>query len=510
MKTPVGFDPQPPRPLWGIRPPTRKNASMMRPILVAPAPERVVIPIRQCLGMAAAPLVAPGQQVQTGQPIAAAINDVDGPSGPQVHASISGTVESLEAHAVPNPVTGEEICVTIRGDGLDSRFTGYDGLDDPLQMAPERICELVAKAGIVGLGGAMFSTASKLAAQCEIHTLILNGAECEPYITCDEILLREHAAEVLRGAKIMMRALGATQAVIGVETDMPEARVAVHDAIDADGCDDVHVSVVTAKYPAGGERQLIQLIMGQEVPEGALPSDIGFVCHNVGTAAAIADFFRDGRPLISRIVTITGSGINEPLNIDTRIGTLMADLFQLANGRSDDTSHLIMGGPMMGVSLPSDELPVTKATNCLILMKPRDISPPRREMPCIRCGECNQVCPAQLLPQDLLRAGRQHDIDALKEFGLDACIECGCCDYVCPSYIPLTARFVRSKVEVAEHDAEMAQAVRARARFEAREARLARQREVRDQDLEAQVVEAHETESIADIMARVDARDDQQ
>lgn len=509
MKTPVGFNLQPPRPLWGIRPPTRKSASMLRPILVAYAPERVIIPIRQCLGMAAAPIVELGQQVQTGQPIAAAIQAFGGPSGPQVHASISGTIESLGTHAVPGPMAGEEICVTIRSDGLDRRFTGYDGLGDPLQMSPEQICTLIAEAGIVGLGGAMFSTASKLAARGKVHTLILNGAECEPYITCDEILLREHATEVLRGAKIMMRALGATQAVIGVESDMPEARVAVHDAIDADGCDDVHVSVVTAKYPAGGERQLIQLIMGREVPEGALPSDIGFVCHNVGTAAAIADFFRDGRPLISRIVTVTGSGINEPLNIDTRIGTLMADLFELADGRSDDASHLIMGGPMMGVSLPNDELPVTKATNCLILMQPREISPPRREMPCIRCGECNQVCPAQLLPQELLRASRQHDIDALREFGLDACIECGCCDYVCPSYIPLTARFAVSKLEAAEHDAEMAQAVRARARFEAREARLAGVRESRELDLKAQVVEAHASESIADVMARVNARDDQ-
>jgi electron transport complex protein RnfC len=509
MKPPMEFDPQPPRPLWGIRPPTRKSASMMRPILVAPAPEQVVIPIRQCLGMSAAPMVELGQPVQTGQPIARAIHDFAGPSGPQVHASISGTIESIGAHPVPGRMGDEEICIRIRSNGLDSRYTGYDNLHDPMQLAPARICELVAAAGIVGLGGALFSTASKLSAQNDIHTLLINGAECEPYITCDEIMLREHAAEVIRGARIMMRALGASQTVIGIESDMPAARVAINDAIDAEGGTDIHTSVVTAKYPAGGERQLIQLIMGTEVPEGALPRNIGVVCHNVGTATAIADFFRDGRPLISRIVTVTGSGIHEPLNIDTRIGTIMADLFELADGRSDESSHLIMGGPMMGVSLPSDDLPVTKATNCLILMKPRDISPPRREMPCIRCGECNQVCPAQLLPQELLRASRQHDIDALDSFGLDACIECGCCDYVCPSYIPLTARFINSKVEVTEHTIEADQAIRARNRFEAREARLARQREERDADLQTQVDQAKDAESIEDIMARVKARDDQ-
>jgi len=507
MKTPAGFNPQPPRPAWGIRPPTRKTQSMARPILVAPPPDRVVIPIRQCLGMPAEPLVTPGQAIHAGEPIARALSADDSAPAPQLHASISGTVTAIEDHAVPGPPGTREPCVVIDSDGRDARYTGYEDLGDPLQLDPARIRALVAEAGIVGLGGALYSTAGKLATGDEIHTLILNGTECEPYITCDEILMREHARRILDGALIMMRATGAERTIVGIESDMPEARVAIWDAIEAGSLDDFHVSVVTAKYPAGGERQLIQLIMGEEVPEDKLPNDIGYVCQNVGTAAAIADLFRDGRPLISRVVTVTGRGIAEPVNIDARIGTLQKDLFVIAGGVRDTATHLIMGGPMMGITLPDDGMPVTKATNCLLLMTPNEVGPTRREMPCIRCGECSQVCPARLLPQELLTANRRHDMTALVELGLNACIECGCCDFVCPSHILLTDRFIAAKGELRAHAAETARATRARRRFEAREARLIAQHSHRGAELERQTDAAQSTESIDDIMARVEARD---
>lgn len=506
MKTPAGYDPQPPRPPWGIRPPPRKTQSMQRPIVVAPAPNRVVIPIRQCLGMSAEPLVAPGQTVLTGEPIARAITTHPEQFAPKLHASISGTVTAVEDHAVAAPVEAREPCVIIESDRRDTDYRGYQDVGDPLEMEPAQICDLIADAGIVGLGGALFSTAGKLARNDDVHTLILNGAECEPYITCDEILMREHPVQILEGARIMMRALSATQTIVGVESDMPEARVAIWDAIEAAGVDDIHVSVVTAKYPAGGERQLIQLIMGEEVPEDKLPNDIGYVCHNVGTAVAIADFFHYGRPMISRIVTVTGRGIAEPMNIDARIGTLMSDLFHTAGDPLDEASHLVMGGPMMGISLPTAELPVTKTTNCLIVMTPREVSPTHFEMPCIRCGECNQVCPAQLLPQELLNADRLHDMAALTELGLKACIECGCCDYVCPSQILLTDRFVDAKAALREHEAEARRADRARRRFDAREARLERQRSRRDEELERQAGDAGSDDTIDDVMARVAAR----
>lgn len=478
---------------------------MKRPIVVAPAPNRVVIPIRQCLGQPAEPLVRVGQDVLAGEPIASAVADG---VAPKLHASISGTVTAIRDHATPGNEVTNETCVFIDGDGRDASYTAYANAGDPLQMRPERICELVADAGIVGLGGALFSTADKLANCDGVHTLILNGTECEPYITCDEILMREHARRILFGARVMMRAVGATRTIVGLESDMPEARVAIWDAIEADSLDDVFVSIVTAKYPAGGERQLIQLATGVEVPEDGLPSDIGYLCQNVGTAAAVADLFREGRPLISRVVTVTGRGIAEPVNIDARVGTLMGDLFSIAGGVSDNASHLIMGGPMMGVSMPSADIPITKATNCLIVMTPAEISPTLPEMPCIRCGECSQVCPAQLLPQELLNADIRHDMSALIELGLNACIECGCCDYVCPSQILLTDRFVDGKARLREFQRERDQAERARRRFEAREVRLAEVESAREAELQKQVDELQQAESIDDIMARVAARDD--
>lgn len=502
MNKPVGFDPQPPRPVWGIRPPPRKTRSMQRPILVAPAPDRVVIPVRQCIGMDAEPIVAVGDAVLAGQPIARA--QTSGVTGytPQLHASIAGTVEAITDHAVPSSPLRLESCITIAGDGNDARYTGYENPDDPLQMQPALLCGLLAEAGIVGLGGALFSTADKLATGNVVDTLILNGTECEPYITCDEILMREHARRILEGARIMMRAVGATRIIVGIESDMPEARVAIWDVIEAEQLTDVFVSIVTAKYPAGGERQLIQLVTGEEVPDGKLPSEIGYVCQNVGTAAAVADFFRDGRPLISRVVTVTGRGIAEPMNIDVRIGTLIRDLFEFCGGISDDASHLVMGGPMMGISLTDDSVPITKATNCLIVMTPAEVAPTRPEAPCIRCGECSQVCPAHLLPQELLSAARRHDMAALTDFGLNACIECGCCDFVCPSQILLTDRFIEAKRELAEYTAESDRAVRARRRFEAREARLAAQQARHGEEL------ADVNESIDDIMARIDGDGD--
>jgi electron transport complex protein RnfC len=508
MNAPGRYNPQPPRPAWGIRPPPKKSESTQLPVLEAPIPEHVVIPIRQCLGMSARALVSPGQRVKTGEPIAQAFSDGESASGPTIHASISGEVLAIENRPVPGPEPRNEPCVVIRSDQRDDLYTGYQNLGEPLQLEPDELCTRIAEAGIVGLGGALFSTAAKLSAENDIYALILNGAECEPYITCDDMLQREQAEKVLRGTRIMMRASKTPLAIIAVESDMPEARVALYDALEAAGDKNIHLAVVTAKYPAGGERQLIQLVMNQEVPMGANPSALGYVCHNVATAAAVADFFDAGRPLISRIVTLAGGGIESPRNVDARIGTIMSELIASTAGFRNEISHLIMGGPMMGILLPNAELPVTKATNCLIAAEAGEISPSRPEMPCIRCSECSQVCPALLLPQELLTAARRNDMEALDALGVNACIECGCCDYVCPSSIPMTARFIDAKYKLREHQAGVQDAVQARMRFENRQARLDRQASQREQDLEAQIdgIAEAPAETIDAVLSRVESR----
>jgi electron transport complex protein RnfC len=252
------------------------------------------------------------------------------------------------------------------------------------------------------------------------------------------------------GGLLLLAALGAQRCIIAVKTDMPEARVALYDAIKAAGDPRVVMSVVTAKYPAGGERQLIELVLGKEVPAGGHPADAGVLCQNVATAAAAADFFLQGQPLISRIVTVSGGCVSQPRNIEARIGTPMADLITLAGGYRQAPRRLIMGGPMMGVALASDELPITGGTNCLIAATAAELGGPelagdQQEMPCIRCGDCIEACPARLLPQELLFAARAGNRAELATLGVAECIECGACDYVCPSHIPLTQHFVRAK-----------------------------------------------------------------
>ncbi len=441
----MAYDPQPRRPAWGIHTPLRKSRSTQVPLLIAPPSARVWIPLAHHAGQStdeiATPLVSPGQMVSRGEPVGE-IHHATG--GLRFHASISGRVSAIEAAPVAGS-NGPVPCVIIDSDGEDRRYTGYDGIT---AGSPTEFQRAIAEAGILGLGGALFPTARKLASAGPAPVLLLNGAECEPYISCDDMLLRERADQVVAGARLLLGALQASRCVIAVKSDMPAARMALVNALAAAGDERLVTSVVTAKYPSGGERQLIELIFGREVPAGGLPPDVGVICQNVATAAAIADFFARGQPLISRIVTVTGGGIAQPCNIEARIGTPVADLMVLAGGYQGEIERLVMGGPMMGIALPTDTLPITAATNCIIAATAADLGRTQAEMPCIRCGKCVEVCPARLLPLELLAATRAGSRTDLLTLGLADCIECGACDYVCPSHIRLASRFAASKALV--------------------------------------------------------------
>jgi electron transport complex protein RnfC len=474
---------QPPRPAWGVRPPRRKSLSARDPIRVLEPPRRVTLPLAVDGGVALQPCVSIGQAVLRGEPVAG----LGAPGTTRVHASIAGTVVAVGLAAVAGasrPVP----CVTIEGDGDDTPWPGYRPVPDALRLAPDDLRLQVAAAGIVGLGGALFPTAQKLATGPALHTLVLNGAECEPYITCDDALLRERPERVVAGAQLLLAASGIPRAVIAIKTDMPAARIALYDALQAAADPRLSLAVVTGKYPAGGERQLVELVLGVEVPAGGLPRDVGVVCQNVATAAAVADFFASGQPLISRIVTITGGGITAPCNVEARLGTPAATLIAAAGGYAGTPRRLIMGGPMMGIALPDDDLPVTAGTNCLLAATDAELAGDQDdEQPCIRCGDCIEACPARLLPQELLVACRQDDLAALDRLGAAECIECGACDYVCPSHIALTRRFRAAKRQLGDAARAAAAARLARERHEARTARLAREAGRREQELAHQL-----------------------
>jgi len=456
----------------GLRLDAHKQRSTAQPLRAASVSERFVLPLDQHSGSPATPIVKPSERVRVGQPIAQ-----PGPGiSAWLHSPVSGEVLTIEPRAAPHRLGAPSLSIVIANDGRDERFESQIPFGNFEQLSPAEARNHIALGGIVGLGGAAFPTANKLERSlCESGPrLLLNGAECEPYISCDAVLMRERAADIVFGARALMHVLCAKSCTIALEDDVPQSEAALRKAV-ADAADHrIDVRVVQSVYPAGGERQLIATIFGVEVPHHGLPADTGIVCQNVGTAAAIAKWVRDGEPLIRRIVTVTGDGVREPGNLETRIGTPIASIVADCGGYTERMSRLIMGGSMMGFPLPHDELPVLKATNCIIAASALDLQPRGPEMPCIRCGACSQVCPAFLLPQQLHWYLHPYDSEQLDRHGLLDCIECGCCDYVCPSQIPLAERFRESKPLLTRELEARINADAARARYQARNERLER------------------------------------
>ncbi len=395
--------------------------------------------MNQQFGSDAIPSVKVGQLVQKGEVIGKSAEK----NTTAVHASCSGRVRAIEKHPVPTVgKVSPSTCVIIETNDQNNIATQKP------RLSKNHLDQLTSinNAGIVGLGGAAFPTAEKLSAKSErCEMLILNGAECEPYISCDDLLMQEHATEVLRGALAMMEIVGAELTVVVIEKDKPKAIEAISHAIEAIGTKCIQLTDIPTMYPAGGERQLVEALTGKEVPSGKHPIDVGCICQNVGTAYALDRFFQLGEPLINRIVTVTGQGVKNPQNVAVPIGAPIVELIKFCGGYDDEVSQLILGGNMMGYTLDTDQLPVTKSTNCIITTKKSKNPKPFEIWPCIRCGECIPVCPVRLLPQKIFKAYENKNFEELEKLGLPECIECGCCDVVCPSHIPLVENFRKAK-----------------------------------------------------------------
>ena len=457
-----------------------KKMSAAQPLQVARLPEKLIIPIQQHIGHQPEIIVSVGDHVLKGQCIAKATDNISA----SIHASSSGIVTAIDEQPVPHPSGLKGICISIDTDGKDEWCDRNPLKENYKQKDCTDLLEIIRKAGVVGLGGATFPTAAKLQScdQQQLETLIINGAECEPYITCDDILMRERANEIILGVQILQHLLKVKQTVIAIEDNKPEAIQSLTKALKKNNSFNTEVIAIPTRYPTGGEKQLIKIITDKEVPAKGRPADIGILCQNVATAASIYNAFYLDEPVISRIVTVTGNAISQAANVETLIGTPMSELIEQCQGYAKEIGGLVMGGPMMGFSLQSDELPVTKACNCL-LTKTLTETQTVEAKACIRCGECADVCPANLLPQQLYWYSSSKNFDRAQDLNLFDCIECGCCSTVCPSHIPLVRyyRFAKNEIWAQEKDREKSDI--ARQRHEFREARIAREKAEREEKL---------------------------
>lgn len=460
--------------LWkifgGLKLKGNKSMSMEHATQAAPLPKILTLPLKQHIGHTAEACVKVGDIVLKGQIIAEAKDYVSSP----IHAPSSGKVIAIEKHVIPHPSGISTDCIVIETDGKEQWIECKPNANYR-QLEANEVRNIIRDAGIVGLGGAGFPSYIKLNTEQTnaIDTLILNGAECEPYITCDAMLMQEHSRKIIDGLNVMRHALHAKQCVIAVEDNKRAAHTMLVNALHEHEAEYINIIQVPTLYPAGGEKQLIKMITGKEVPSNGLPLNIGIVCHNVATAAAIADAVLEGKPLISRYVTVTGDGIDHPTNLNVLFGTPFSELIDLCK-RNNKAKQYIMGGPMMGFEVSSDDVPVIKTSNCILVQNKETQT--EFVMPCIRCGKCAEVCPAQLLPQQLYWYARAKNFDKVQDHNIYDCIECGCCSYVCPSHIPLVQYYRFAKTEIYALEQEKKKSDIARQRHEFRQFRLERKK----------------------------------
>lgn len=451
----------------GVHPPECKEFTVDKKLKVIPAPSEVVLPLSQHQGAANEPLVKPGESVKVGQPIGEAKAFVSAP----VHSPVSGMVKSVQTFL--NPIYEKSPAVVIENDGRDQSLP-LKKRENPETLSNEELIKIIKESGIVGLGGAAFPTHVKLDIPKEkkIDTLIVNGAECEPYLTCDHRLMAEKTDEILKGIYLVAKILevnpvrdirgttrrskisnGVKNIFLAIEENKLSAifamEKAVGEMVKKFSYPPIRVTVLKTKYPQGGEKQLIKALLGREVPPEKLPLDVNVVVQNVGTCFAIYEAVYHRKPLIDRCVTLTGSSLKEPGNFVVRLGTLLKDAVELCGGFVEFPAKIIAGGPMMGITQYSLDIPITKGVTGVVFLSKKDVEL-FEESPCIRCAKCVDICPVNLMPTDIMRMVKYSRWHYLNELHASDCIECGACAYACPSKIPLVQYIKLAKMKELE------------------------------------------------------------
>lgn len=474
----------------GIHPPEQKAITSSKPIKHLPLPKQLILPLQQHIGRQGNLLVAVGDKVLKGQPLTQSTN----PMAVPVHAPTSGTISAIKKSVIAHPSGLSELCLFIDVDGEDTWKT-REICQDFTQLSRQQIIKKIADAGIAGMGGAGFPTHIKVNTKPDIDFLIINAAECEPYITADDLLMCEQSEAIVDGIKILDQLLNPALILIGIENNKPRAIKALQKATEHN--EKIKVCVLTTKYPTGGEKQLIKILTGKEVNSGSLPVNSGIVVQNVATCFAISDAVINDIPLIRRVVTLTGSALSKPQNVWALLGTQVIDLLEQAgfvnevneaksNANSTPaTPPVIMGGPLMGFSILNEQVPIVKTSNCILapskVEMPSAFDNNANEVECIRCGQCADVCPSQLLPQELQWSAKAKDHQQLIQLNLFDCIDCGACAYVCPSQIPLVQYYRVAKAEIRQQQQLDIKAEKAKARFEARKLRLEQEKVARQE-----------------------------
>ena len=453
----------------GIHPEGRKQRTASLPIEKAPLPPMLYLPMRQHVGVPSEPVVTAGDHVKAGQLVGICSKDISA----MMHAPTSGEVVDIGPHVAPHPSGLPGLTLSIRPDGKEECVPLLPPLD-PFLSEAESIAERIAAAGIVGMGGAVFPAAEKLELRSiyDLHTLVINGAECEPYLTTDDRLMRERAEAIIDGARIIRHTLGVKTIIIAIEANKPEALAAMTAA--ARDFLNLEIRPVAVRYPMGSEKHLVQALTGLETPAGQLPVALGVLVHNVATAHAVHEVVRFGKPLTSRIITVSGGAIRHPANLEVLIGTPIRHLVEICGGFTGEPERIIMGGPMMGTPITDLDAPVVKGTNAILALTGDEVRA-RRRLPCIRCGACVTACPCGLEPLDMMARIAREKIAAAVDIGLRDCIACGACSYVCPSHIPLVHYFNYAKGALLDQQRVKAVQMELKQLAEARTARLAAQ-----------------------------------